>query len=893
MPCLKAGLVSAVQVVLGLLLVLNLAHARANDAVERPFDISGQALASALREFARQSQQEILYSPEVVAEKLSAGVHGTMQPLPALRILLKDSGLSFSITPNGAILVGKSNAPPQSDPAPESTDNVRQNHAQSDIGNVHRGPLRLAQTDSQSDATAAQTIPSLQEVVVTAQRREERSLDVPVAVTALNSEEVRARSIQTAQDLQNYIPSLNVSSSVTRDDYTFSLRGIGPTGGSGPGAVLAGGGTGVVAYFAEVPTTAAGPGLFYDLENVQVAEGPQGTLFGKNTTGGVVLFVPRKPVNDLEGSFEAGGGNYSTKTATFAVNVPVVSDQLLVRFAGQVLDRDGFTVDRGPLFPGKDYDNRDFWALRLSVLWRPLEGLENYTILSAFHSNEHGDGFVLSDVDPGGAFASQLLPILAEQRAAGVRSTALSNDEVDKRYNYGVINTTRWTLSDQIQLKNIFSYQVQKWLNSEDVDGTTLVLDDLRATPGSAWHTQVGTYTEEPQIQGAVLDGKLTFTVGGYYEDGHNIAPQPYEVDVANGGFVIVQSNQTNSERSRGLYGQTSYDLGGVSSSLTGLKLTAGYRHTWDNYSYGIASYSPTAGNICLTSSGNYPQADCAFAASGTSTGHSWTLGLAYQVNPDQLLYLRSGKGYTPGGFNPSFGFTPGGVDTPQFTFAPESVVDVELGVKSAFAIGSARGEVDADVFHSHFTNIQRYVSEVLPGGVESNFTANASSAQIEGFEFQGRIAATRSLTLAANYSYNHGKYTKVDPAAAPSLIGVPFAYLPAHKASLSATYALPLPAQLGELSAAAFYSYQSRFFDAPAVQPMDYIEGYGLLNTRLDWNRIAQSPFDVSLSVTNATDRTYRVGQYSGLLANGYITSFYGEPRMFTVSLRYRFGGK
>jgi len=158
-------------------------------------------------------------------------------------------------------------------------------------------------------------------------------------------------------------------------------------------------------------------------------------------------------------------------------------------------------------------------------------------------------------------------------------------------------------------------------------------------------------------------------------------------VDVANGGFVIVQSNQTNSERSRGLYGQTSYDLGGVSSSLAGLKLTAGYRHTWDNYSYGIASYSPTAGNICLTSSGNYPQADCAFAASGTSTGHSWTLGLAYQVNPDQLLYLRSGKGYTPGGFNPSFGFTPGGVDTPQFTFAPESVVDVELGVKSAFAI--------------------------------------------------------------------------------------------------------------------------------------------------------------------------------------------------------------
>jgi len=406
------------------------------------------------------------------------------------------------------------------------------------------------------------------------------------------------------------------------------------------------------------------------------------------------------------------------------------------------------------------------------------------------------------------------------------------------------------------------------------------------------WHTQVGTYTEEPQLQGTAQDGKLTYTLGGYYEYGHNIAPQPYEVDVNAGNFVIVQTNQTNSERSRGLYGQTSYDLGGLTSSLDGLKLTAGYRHTWDDYSYSIASYSPTAGNICLTSPGTYPAADCSFGASGRSSGHSWTAGIAYQWTPNQLVYLRSGRGYTPGGFNPSFGFTPGGVNTPQFTFAPESVVDVELGVKSAFTLGAARGEIAADVFHSHFTNIQRYVSEVLPGGVESNFTANASQAQIEGFELTGRVAPIRSLMLAATYSYNHGKYTRIDPAAAPSLIGVPFAYLPAHKASLSATYTLPLPSNLGEVSTSAFYSYQSRFFDAPVVQPLDYIEGYGLLNARVDWNHVVQSSFDVSFSVTNATDRTYRVGQYSGLLANGYITSFYGEPRMYTVSLRYQFGG-
>jgi iron complex outermembrane recepter protein len=897
MAYLKAALVRAAQAALCIVLLLSVAHARADDAIARPFDISRQSLASALREFARQSQQEILYSPEVVAEKLSSGVHGTMQPLPALRILLKDSGLSFSTTPNGAILIGKPSAlttAGQTPSADATGKDMQQDEANvsPNSGRSFYDRFRLAQVDQGKTPSDSPSAATLEEVVVTAQRREERSLDVPVAVTALTSEDLRAKSIQTAQDLQNYIPSLNVSSSVTRDDYTFSLRGMGPTGGSGPGAVLGGGGTGVVAYFAEVPTTAAGPGLFYDLENVQVAEGPQGTLFGKNTTGGVVLFVPRKPVNDLQGSIEVGGGNYNLKTATVVANTPLVGDKLLVRLAGQVLDRDGFTVDRGPLFPGKDYDNRDYWALRLSVLWRPVEGFENYAIFSAFHSNEHGDGFILTAVDPTGSFASRLLPILSGQQVAGVRSNALSDNEIDRRSNYGVINTTRWALNDRVQLKNIFSYQVQKWRNGEDVDGTVLVLDDLVAPRGGAWHTQVGTYTEEPQLQGSALGADLTFTAGAYYEDGHNIAPQPYEVDVAQGGFVIMQANQTNSERSRGLYGQTTYDLGGVSSPLRGLKLTTGYRYTWDNYAYGIAAYSPSTGNACLTSPGTYPQADCFFPASGRSSGSSWTLGLAYQLGPDQLIYLRSGRGYVPGGFNPSFGFTPGGVNTPQFRFAPESVVDVELGVKSAFSFGSARGEIDADVFHSNFTNIQRYVSEVLPGGVESNFTANAAEAEIDGFEFQGRLAPMKSLTLGATYSYNHGKYTKIDPAAAPSLLGVPFAYLPANKASVSATYTLLLSPTVGEVSAAAFYSYQSRFFDAPAVQPFDYIEGYGLLGARMEWKNIWQASLDVSFSVTNATDKTYRVGQYSNYVSNGYITSFYGEPRMFSVSLRYRFGG-
>jgi iron complex outermembrane recepter protein len=872
-----------------LVILVTAAPAWAVDLTQQvSFSIPPQRLATALLEFSHQARVQIVVGPEV-GERKTAGVSGMHSIGDALSTLLDGSSLSFKVINGTSITVGSAAVLHQ------QSERVAAVTGDTDSRDITSGDPAVARSSSTVLIAASDSgSPALEEIIVTARRREESISTVPVAITALTGADLRSKDVETAADLQNYIPSLSVSSSgPTRDDYTFAIRGMGPTGGSGPGAVLGGGGTGVVAYFAEVPTTAAGPGLFYDLANVQVAAGPQGTLFGKNTTGGVVLFVPQKPTNDFGGSIEGGGGNYDMKSATAVLNVPVVADRLLVRFSAQAQQREGFTIDRGPFYPGKDYDNRDFWAGRLSVIFRPMDSLENYTIVSALHSEEHGDGFVLSAVNPAGPFAAELLPILAQQQASGVRSTSLSDDEIDKRDNYGIINTTRWSVNEAILLKNIFSYQVQKWRNSEDIDGSPLVLDDLVSPGANAWHTQVGTYTEEPQVQGTALAGKLKWTAGAYYEDGRNIAPQPYEVEVAEGNFIIQQVNQTNSERSRGLYGQTTLDLGTLSEALEKLNLTTGYRYTWDNYSYGIQSYSPSLGNACLTSSGTYPQSSCVFDSSGASSGDSWTAGLDYKLDAGPLLYIRSSKGYVPGGFNPSFGFTPGGVSTPQFRFAPESATDVEVGVKSEFALWGAPAQVDADVFHTDFKDIQRLVSETLPGGVESNFTANASAAVIEGFEFLGSLLPVRNWKLAATYSYNYGKYTEINPAAAPSLVGIPFAYLPASKVSVSTSYTLPLDAANGKVDISAAYSYQSRFFDAPVVQPLDYISAYGLLNLRLEWNDIMRSSLDASFFMSNVANKVYRVGQYSGYVADGYITSFYGEPRMFGAQLRYRFGAQ
>lgn len=762
-------------------------------------------------------------------------------------------------------------------------------------GAVAFAPDGAAQTRTDASSIGALKALSLEDllnIVVTARRREESISSVPIAITALSGSELEDKRVETVSDLQYSVPSLNVSGSFSRQDYTVVIRGMGPTGGLG--SPLGGGGTGVVSYFAEVPTSTAGPGLFFDLENVQVAKGPQGTLFGKNTTGGVLLLVPNKPSNNFEGSVEAGGGDYNLRTFTAVVNVPIIDERIMVRFAGQSYQRDGFTIDRGPVFPGQDYDNQNYLTGRVSVLIRLTGSFENYTIFSAVHNEIHGDGYVLSAVNPSNAFAALVVPFFTQQQATGIRSTALSTNEIDKRYNYGVINTTRWSTNDAVQFKNIASYQVQKWRNADDLDGTPFVILDLVGTTG--WHLQTGIYTEEPQVQGTALGGKLNWTAGGYFEYGHNIAPQPYQVDLALGNFTVVQPDATNFERNKEAYGQVTYDLGGLSKALEALKLTAGYRESWDEFGFGIALYSPNAGNACLSGTGTYsPSNNCLFSDTGKSKGSSWTLGLDRQIDENTLVYIRSGRGYIPGGFNPTFGYAPGGTSLPQYRFRPESDTDVELGVKSGFTVAGMKAVIAADVFYTNFTNIQRLVTEVVPGqnnlGLPTNFTTNASEARIEGFEFQSSILPIKNFKVDASYSYNYGKYTKIDPAAAPSLVGIPFANLPMHKMSLATTYTLPLGPSVGEIAIGALYSYQSKYFDAPAVQPQDFISAYGLLNLGLDWKNIVGSSVDASAFVTNATDKVYRVQQFGTYATDGRIASLYGEPRMFGAQLRYRFG--
>jgi iron complex outermembrane receptor protein len=246
----------------------------------------------------------------------------------------------------------------------------------------------------QQDTTADEGA-GLNDIVVTARRREERLQDVPIAVTAFTEEAIEQKGITDRTSLADNTPSLfTINGGYPREFAFFALRGQGPAFGSTPG---------VLNYFAEVPNSVnidGRVGTYFDLANVQVLAGPQGTLFGKNATGGNILFEPVKPKDDFEGYVRVQLGNYDDRRIEGALNTPIVPGRVLLRIAGEVGRRDGYTKDVGPNFAGKDYDNLSYESFRFGLTLRPTDDIELYTMLRYYHSDNNGGGTVIDAFNP-------------------------------------------------------------------------------------------------------------------------------------------------------------------------------------------------------------------------------------------------------------------------------------------------------------------------------------------------------------------------------------------------------------------------------------------------------------------------------------------------------------
>ena len=812
-------------------------------------------------------------------------------------------------------------------------------------------------------ASANSMPPTIPEIIVTANRREERAQDVPISLTVISADSIAERGLTQLQDLSASVPSLVIAPNgqASRDVQSPSIRGQSASFQGSPAVVL---------YLDEVPLPAGytlsnqgGPGNFVDLQNLQVLEGAQGTLFGRNTTGGAILLSPAKPTDKFEGHVQAGFGNYGLLETEAVINLPI-SDKVRLRLVGASRDRDGFTHD---VMWNKDRDDQHWRTGRIGLWLQPFDNVTNYTMGYYTESHSNGTGVIgvavneaylvglaerpipvgggvsypLGAIAPsynfcgagtGPANCSFYDGVVAQAKALGPRQTAHDMDDFAKIYTGGITNTTDIELSTQLKLRNIISWSEIKSYYAQSTSGLDAPIYDTGTTVESRtapkdWYKQ---FTEELQLQGTALDKNLTYTVGGFYFDETPAGTMgSYAVNVcayqSPAGCPIGYSQVAVTNQSKALYAQSTLDLGALTTALDHVRLTGGFRYTWDTV-FGTASsynYVPLAGGGqyvtgCSWKGGAVvnPMADCQFGARLKSSVPTWTIGADYRPNRSAMIYGKVTRGYKAGGFNSYAVFN----DTR--TFGPENVTDYEAGFKTNYTLAGVATMFNVNGFYMDYSHIQRAAGDYnIATGGNGAITLNNASAVIKGVEIEWMVKPSKYFEIGGNYSHTDSHYKSfifnsnsgVYDCTAMSIKSPkvyananetcrPLQYLSPNIFSVYGRVTLPMPDTIGKVSLYAAYEWSDKqatapfstekFPDGTANEPGVLLPSYGLVNATIEWKNVLNMPLDLSVFGTNLANKLYLIsnsGIYQSIGSQGVI---YGEPRMFGVRLKYSFGG-
>ncbi|HTV96063.1 MAG TPA: TonB-dependent receptor [Steroidobacteraceae bacterium] len=778
----------------------------------------------------------------------------------------------------------------------------------------------------------------LSEVIVTARRVQERLQDVPISITVFNQTQLTNLNVVNTQDLAAYTPSLSVNNDFGNLNTAFAMRGFVQDIGTQPA---------VGVFFADVvaPRGAsnnipigdgAGPGMFWDLQNVQILKGPQGTLFGRNTTGGDILLVPQKPTTKDEGFAELSYGNYAMKRVTAVQNI-AVNDAVRFRIGIDRQTRNGYETNDTGIGPVR-FGDVDYTSGRASLVIDITPDLENYTIGSYTESNTNGDLQKLIACNPTFSLGPFACAQLAEEQAKGAGFYTLQStlpNPITHFTQAQVINTTTWQASDDLTIKNIMSYaQLAERLRTA-LFGTnfSLIVPPYIPAPGipfdfaasvplpGGYTADESTATEELQFQGRALNDRLHWQ-GGFYEE--NVEPtaqvgsqSPVLIDCANSdtfncinplgeGSVNYTAGKTY-YNDAGVYEQTNYAVTDT------LKVTEGLRYTDDSThnnsvleTYYFPSLFPNPLDpftkvtpLCTEPQYTLPGCNARFVQN--SHAPTWLLGVDYAPTQDLLVYGKYARGYRAGGVSPSV--------PPEFgTFQPEKVDSYEVGIKTTFH-SLVSGTFDAAAFYNNFRDQQLQAGfEPKPGTAVSPASGilNAGKSRISGFEMDTNVDLFPGFAVDVNYTWLDTKVEEVaavtTPASSPYVVvpqvseGDSLTLSPRNKVSITGTYTLPLADTVGRVSVGANYTHTSaqitNYVDStvalPSINGLGTLPPLGLLNLNASWNSIFGSHVDLSAFATNVTNRQYYTWVPGVVTTVGFETAELGQPRFYGVRIRY-----
>lgn len=695
------------------------------------------------------------------------------------------------------------------------------------------------------------------DIFVTAQRRSERLSRVAVSAVAFNAETLQSRVITSEQDVGAIVPGIVVKNGQTANQLSYSMRGqtLDPFSGTSPA---------VLPYLNEVPYSPYNTATsFFDLQSLQVLKGPQGTLFGRNATGGAVLYTTPTPGDDLGGYMILRGGQRNTFQMQGAVDLPLVPDVLSVRLAGDISKEDGFIRNR---YLGNTLGDRDSQSGRATVLLRPTSNVKNTTLIqydhfggtegqgniytyythpdangrqyinngitsilntngtpltstldtvyNAFSSllyNLDGDQLGDSTLTPGALYGPGRFPGGVLGNATYTRQNPydiyLQFNLPHKSKNVLLSNTTEFDAGESLKIKNIVSY---------NHTNTTLPTNLAGGPFGALW-----TYNNPNNptgISGNGPPGGQRFIATTYTEE------LQLQGVVAEGRLRYTvgafYSNFKHSDTTPVHVG-AEIDPNAGAAAAFGLPVDIDYSATAKDVSkalYGQLEYDLT-NQLKLTAGGRYTWEKVSlrqnpgsiFIVSGVTTANdvqsrklsdpSWTLNLQYQVNGSNMVYLAQRGSFRSGNFNTVV--IP--LNDANF-FDNENATDFELGYKFSGRVGTMPARFNAAAYQVVVKNAQHAIYAIVTGQ-PAGFTVNVPEQKTKGIEVDGSLGLAPWLDIYATGAYTDAKYTKglVDVS---NLTGVPGSTIrvdsypdtPKWSGTVGADVTFPLSEHIGEV---------------------------------------------------------------------------------------------
>ena len=570
----------------------------------------------------------------------------------------------------------------------------------------------MAQDAPAAEGGATEEGNTVGEILVTAQKREQNLSSVPLAVTAVSGEELSANGAYDTSAIGFLSPNVNFTNETSRDAVFITIRGVSGTDNRNEADPT----TAFHIDGAYVPRLSGANAYFYDLERVEVLRGPQGTLYGRNSTSGAVNVVSAKPTGEAGGHFEVLYGNFDRLLATGAINVPLSGDQLAMRAAFIFEDRDGYRDNTPSLGRGDDADD---FAGRIHLLAKPTDAL---SLLLTYE--------VYSKDGVGGVQA--LLPFTGNPRpdvavtdprkfpldTQGFRNNNTNSFRAQADYDLGAVTATYQ-----------FAWRREKRESFIDLDGTAI----SDSTLGEDFLSSANTHELRLTSNG---DRALDWIIGGFYLDETINSVFNIQIPTAIGAFSrldfdFIDNDQKN--KSWALFGQASLALSDQ------LDLTLGARYTRDDKD------KPDSAQVIrrLNAMGPPPLQIISQNQSADWEKVTWRAALDYTLSDNTLLYASVSTGYKAGGFNRG---------ASQAIYDPETVTAYEVGAKTnAF---DNRLRVGLSAFYYDYKDLQLAQVETGANNVIENITRNATSATVWGLEAEGeaRFGESTRIDFALGY---------------------------------------------------------------------------------------------------------------------------------------------